>query len=161
MASRMWVVGFFLLMWRPMGWTQVPTGLYREHDVVLFQGDSITDGGRQRTGLDYNHIMGQEPSMELRCGGGTIAATVLKVLCPRPSLCGSLHGFERQLTLRIGGLDLLLQLCELLIETTEQLTANAGQSVLGISSTAGKPCATDPHPGAIPSHTRPASPGFG
>lgn len=29
-------------------------------DVVLFQGDSITDGGRQRTGSDYNHIMGQD-----------------------------------------------------------------------------------------------------
>jgi lysophospholipase L1-like esterase len=28
-------------------------------DVILFQGDSITDGGRQRTGSDYNHIMGQ------------------------------------------------------------------------------------------------------
>jgi lysophospholipase L1-like esterase len=28
-------------------------------DIVLFQGDSITDGGRQRTGSDYNHIMGQ------------------------------------------------------------------------------------------------------
>jgi hypothetical protein len=28
-------------------------------DVVLFQGDSITDGGRQRTGNDYNHTMGQ------------------------------------------------------------------------------------------------------
>jgi lysophospholipase L1-like esterase len=29
-------------------------------DVILFQGDSITDGGRQRTGNDYNHIMGQD-----------------------------------------------------------------------------------------------------
>ena len=28
-------------------------------DVILFQGDSITDGGRQKTGSDYNHIMGQ------------------------------------------------------------------------------------------------------
>lgn len=28
--------------------------------VVLFQGDSITDGGRMRTGQDYNHIMGQD-----------------------------------------------------------------------------------------------------
>ena len=28
--------------------------------VILFQGDSITDGGRQRTGSDYNHIMGQD-----------------------------------------------------------------------------------------------------
>lgn len=29
-------------------------------DVVLFQGDSITDGGRQRTGNDLNHTMGQD-----------------------------------------------------------------------------------------------------
>jgi len=29
-------------------------------DVILFQGDSITDGGRARTGNDYNHIMGQD-----------------------------------------------------------------------------------------------------
>ena len=28
-------------------------------DVIVFQGDSITDGGRQRTGSDYNHTMGQ------------------------------------------------------------------------------------------------------
>jgi lysophospholipase L1-like esterase len=28
--------------------------------VVLFQGDSITDGGRWRTGHDFNHIMGQD-----------------------------------------------------------------------------------------------------
>ncbi len=33
---------------------------FHAHDVVLFQGDSITDGGRQRTGSDYNHIMGQD-----------------------------------------------------------------------------------------------------
>jgi hypothetical protein len=26
----------------------------------VFQGDSITDGGRWRTGEDYNHIMGQD-----------------------------------------------------------------------------------------------------
>jgi lysophospholipase L1-like esterase len=30
------------------------------HAVILFQGDSITDGGRWRTGMDYNHIMGQD-----------------------------------------------------------------------------------------------------
>jgi lysophospholipase L1-like esterase len=30
------------------------------NDVILFQGDSITDGGRQRTGSDFNHIMGQD-----------------------------------------------------------------------------------------------------
>jgi lysophospholipase L1-like esterase len=31
-----------------------------ENFTVLFQGDSITDGGRQRTGTDQNHIMGQD-----------------------------------------------------------------------------------------------------
>jgi lysophospholipase L1-like esterase len=30
------------------------------NDVILFHGDSITDGGRQRTGPDFNHIMGQD-----------------------------------------------------------------------------------------------------
>jgi lysophospholipase L1-like esterase len=30
------------------------------HDVILFQGDSITEGGRWRTGRDFNHIMGQD-----------------------------------------------------------------------------------------------------
>jgi lysophospholipase L1-like esterase len=37
-----------------------PLRFLHAHDVVLFQGDSITDGGRQRTGSDYNHIMGQD-----------------------------------------------------------------------------------------------------
>jgi lysophospholipase L1-like esterase len=39
---------------------QAPLGFLKAHEVVLFQGDSITDGGRQRTGSDYNHIMGQD-----------------------------------------------------------------------------------------------------
>lgn len=39
---------------------QQPLPFLHAHDVVLFQGDSITDGGRQRTGSDYNHIMGQD-----------------------------------------------------------------------------------------------------
>ncbi len=39
---------------------QQPLPFLQPHDVVLFQGDSITDGGRQRTGSDYNHIMGQD-----------------------------------------------------------------------------------------------------
>jgi lysophospholipase L1-like esterase len=30
-----------------------------KNDVVVFQGDSITDGGRAKTGNDYNHTMGQ------------------------------------------------------------------------------------------------------
>lgn len=32
----------------------------KEDFVILFQGDSITDGGRQKTGNDLNHIMGQD-----------------------------------------------------------------------------------------------------
>jgi lysophospholipase L1-like esterase len=39
---------------------QTPLPFLHTHDVILFQGDSITDGGRQRTGSDYNHIMGQD-----------------------------------------------------------------------------------------------------
>jgi lysophospholipase L1-like esterase len=34
--------------------------IFHKDDVILFQGDSITDGGRQRTGNDYNHTMGQD-----------------------------------------------------------------------------------------------------
>jgi lysophospholipase L1-like esterase len=34
--------------------------VFHKDDVILFQGDSITDGGRQRSGSDYNHIMGQD-----------------------------------------------------------------------------------------------------
>jgi lysophospholipase L1-like esterase len=33
---------------------------FQRNDIIVFQGDSITDGGRQREGLDYNHIMGQD-----------------------------------------------------------------------------------------------------
>jgi lysophospholipase L1-like esterase len=33
---------------------------FHKNDTILFQGDSITDGGRQRTGNDFNHIMGQD-----------------------------------------------------------------------------------------------------
>jgi len=39
---------------------QQPLGFLHKGDTLLFQGDSITDGGRQRTGNDYNHIMGQD-----------------------------------------------------------------------------------------------------
>ena len=39
---------------------QEPLPFLHRQDVTLFQGDSITDGGRQRTGTDYNHIMGQD-----------------------------------------------------------------------------------------------------
>ncbi|MBW8782987.1 MAG: hypothetical protein JF599_14030 [Verrucomicrobia bacterium] len=33
--------------------------LLRPKNTVVFIGDSITDGGRARTGQDYNHTMGQ------------------------------------------------------------------------------------------------------
>jgi lysophospholipase L1-like esterase len=37
-----------------------PMAAFHPGDRILFQGDSITDGGRQRTGGDLNHIMGQD-----------------------------------------------------------------------------------------------------
>jgi len=37
-----------------------PAPFFHPHDRILFQGDSITDGGRQRVGNDLNHIMGQD-----------------------------------------------------------------------------------------------------
>ena len=33
---------------------------FHKNDVIVFQGDSITDGGRQHEGQDFNHIMGQD-----------------------------------------------------------------------------------------------------
>jgi lysophospholipase L1-like esterase len=36
-----------------------PLPIFHANDVILFQGDSITDGGRQG-GFDYNHTMGQD-----------------------------------------------------------------------------------------------------
>ena len=33
--------------------------VFHKNDVILFQGDSITDGGRERTGNDQNHGFGQ------------------------------------------------------------------------------------------------------
>lgn len=51
---------FWLLVAAPGCVAQTPLPFLHAHDVVLFQGDSITDGGRQRTGSDYNHIMGQD-----------------------------------------------------------------------------------------------------
>ena len=51
------IMGYFAIPSRAAGF-DVP--ILHKDDVVLFQGDSITDGGRQRTGADYNHIMGQD-----------------------------------------------------------------------------------------------------
>jgi lysophospholipase L1-like esterase len=39
---------------------QTPLAFLHKNGVIVFQGDSITDGGRWRTGHDYNHIMGQD-----------------------------------------------------------------------------------------------------
>jgi lysophospholipase L1-like esterase len=39
---------------------QGPLAFLHAGDSIVFQGDSITDGGRQKTGQDYNHIMGQD-----------------------------------------------------------------------------------------------------
>ncbi len=33
---------------------------FHQNDVIVFQGDSITDGGRSRSGDDHNHTMGQD-----------------------------------------------------------------------------------------------------
>jgi lysophospholipase L1-like esterase len=50
-----------ILLFSPsLGLGQEPLAFLHKGDLVLFQGDSITDGGRQKTGLDYNHIMGQD-----------------------------------------------------------------------------------------------------
>ena len=42
------------------GGAQSSVSFLKARDVVLFQGDSITDGGRWREGQDFNHIMGQD-----------------------------------------------------------------------------------------------------
>jgi len=49
-----------LLCFSSFSVAQQPLDFLRQGDTLLFQGDSITDGGRQRTGSDYNHIMGQD-----------------------------------------------------------------------------------------------------
>lgn len=50
-----------LLLLSPLfAFAQEPLPFLHQGDLIVFQGDSITDGGRQRTGLDYNHIMGQD-----------------------------------------------------------------------------------------------------
>ena len=52
-------VGIVLLSASPPA-SREPLPFLHQGDTILFQGDSITDGGRQKTGLDYNHIMGQD-----------------------------------------------------------------------------------------------------
>ena len=43
----------------------------RAKDTVVFIGDSITDGGRARTGNDYNHTMGQSYAFIIAATLGT------------------------------------------------------------------------------------------
>ena len=38
----------------------LPLEALKKDSVILFQGDSITDGGRARSGNDFNHTMGQD-----------------------------------------------------------------------------------------------------
>ena len=49
---------FFLLP--HVGAAKEPLPFLHKNAVILFQGDSITDGGRWRAGSDFNHIMGQD-----------------------------------------------------------------------------------------------------
>jgi lysophospholipase L1-like esterase len=60
MTPRQLSFGLLLPLISLSAWAQTPVPFFHAHDVILFQGDSITDGGRQRTGSDYNHIMGQD-----------------------------------------------------------------------------------------------------
>jgi lysophospholipase L1-like esterase len=60
MTPRHILFGLLLPFISPFAWPQTPVPFFHAHDVILFQGDSITDGGRWRTGKDYNHIMGQD-----------------------------------------------------------------------------------------------------
>src|SRR6185312_14064285 len=43
-----------------VGAAKEPLPFLHKNAIILFQGDSITDGGRWRTGSDFNHIMGQD-----------------------------------------------------------------------------------------------------
>src|SRR5471030_2661046 len=37
-----------------------PYPAFKQDNIIVFQGDSITDGGRSRSGNDHNHTMGQD-----------------------------------------------------------------------------------------------------
>ena len=58
LSARLLTCCLLVLCWQARA--QQVTPFLHAGDVVVFQGDSITDGGRQRTGSDYNHIMGQD-----------------------------------------------------------------------------------------------------
>lgn len=54
------LVALSLLLVPHVGIARDKLRVLHPHDIIVFQGDSITDGGRQRTGSDFNHIMGQD-----------------------------------------------------------------------------------------------------
>ena len=56
----MWLGVVLLLGSVARAWGQAPPSFLRQNAVILFEGDSITDGGRWREGSDFNHIMGQD-----------------------------------------------------------------------------------------------------
>ena len=58
--KKLWQLAIALALGTQISPAQQPLLFLQPHDVILFQGDSITDGGRQRTGSDFNHIMGQD-----------------------------------------------------------------------------------------------------
>ena len=51
---------FLLLAFSFSAWAADPLPAFHQNDVIVFQGDSITDGGRARSGDDHNHTMGQD-----------------------------------------------------------------------------------------------------
>ncbi len=60
-----------LLLLAPVpGFAQDAMPFFHPGDVIVFQGDSITDGGRWRTGHDFNHIMGQDYAYILAAKAG-------------------------------------------------------------------------------------------
>ena len=59
MKQHVLFAGAFLVL-TAFGQERQPLPFFHKNDVILFHGDSITDGGRQRTGRDFNHIMGQD-----------------------------------------------------------------------------------------------------
>lgn len=96
-----------------------PLPFLAAHDVILFQGDSITDGGRQRTGSDYNHIMGQDY--------GYVLAAQIGADSPEPQLVFVNRGISGNRVPDLAGrwdtdtLALKPQLLSILIEVNDLL----------------------------------------
>jgi len=68
------IIQFLFLGFFSLGLVQAADRLpdFRANSTILFIGDSITDGGRARTGNDYNHTMGQSYAyiLSARLGNG-------------------------------------------------------------------------------------------